>query len=178
MRFLKKLFILVVVLVLIAVGASFLLPSRYHVERSVSVNARPEALHALVADLRRWEEWTAWNKDMDPTLHRTFSGAEKGAGAQMTWKGEKSGQGLFTISSADPAKGITYDLDFENGRYKSTGAIRFEAADAATKVTWTNEGDAGANPVKRYFNLLMDKMMGPDFQKGLDRLKALAEGGK
>jgi hypothetical protein len=35
--------------------------------------------------------------------------------------------------------------------------------------------DLGANPLARYFGLWMDGMVGPDFEEGLGRLKALAE---
>ena len=47
---------------------------------------------------------------------------------------------------------------------------------AGTRVTWTNEGDMGANPVNRYFGLFMDRLVGPDFEGGLKNLKALVEG--
>lgn len=35
--------------------------------------------------------------------------------------------------------------------------------------------DLGANPLARYFGLWMDGMVGPDFEEGLGRLKALSE---
>jgi len=35
----------------------------------------------------------------------------------------------------------------------------------------------GGSPVNRYFGLLMDRMVGPDFEGGLTNLKALAEKG-
>ena len=54
--------------------------------------------------------------------------------------------------------------------------VRVSAPDGSgTRVTWTNEGDMGANPVNRYFGLMMDSMVGPDFEAGLKNLKALAE---
>ena len=45
----------------------------------------------------------------------------------------------------------------------------------ATRVTWTNNGDVGGNPVKHYLAVMMDRMVGPDFEAGLANLKALAE---
>ena len=58
----------------------------------------------------------------------------------------------------------------------SEGAIRIEAAGAgSSKVTWSNGGDLGMNPVGRYFGLFMDRMMGPDFQSGLEKLKSKVE---
>ncbi len=55
--------------------------------------------------------------------------------------------------------------------------MRLTPDGSGTRVTWTNEGDMGANPVNRYFGLMMDRMVGPDFEAGLKNLKALAERG-
>ena len=74
-----------------------------------------------------------------------------------------------------PAAGITYNLAFEQGRYISKGRIQLEAAAESVTVVWVNEGELGGNPVSRFFGLLMDKMMGPDFEHGLAGLKTLAE---
>ena len=57
------------------------------------------------------------------------------------------------------------------------GAITLEQAGDRIKVTWSNEGDLGGNPVNRYFGLMMDKMIGPDFEEGLAKLKEIAEAG-
>ena len=53
--------------------------------------------------------------------------------------------------------------------------MRLRPEGSGTRVTWTNEGDMGTNPVNRYFGLMMDSMVGPDFEAGLKNLKALAE---
>ena len=42
-------------------------------------------------------------------------------------------------------------------------------------MTWTNAGDVGTNPLKHYLAAAMDHLVGPDFQSGLENLKALAE---
>ena len=44
-----------------------------------------------------------------------------------------------------------------------------------TRVTWGFGADTGFNPVARYVGLLMDRAIGPDYEKGLARLKAKAE---
>lgn len=178
MKALKKIFLFLLVLAVLVAAVGFFLPAGYKVERSVTIKAKPEAVLAQVTDLRRWEEWSAWSKEGDPTLERTYSGSATGKDATMSWKGKKFGEGSMTITSADPVKGISYSLDFEHGRYISSGELRTEVVGEGTKVTWTNEGNAGMNPLGRYFNLLMDRMMGPDFEKGLNQLKARVEAGK
>jgi hypothetical protein len=44
-----------------------------------------------------------------------------------------------------------------------------------THLTWNFDSDMGAGPVGRWFGLTMDRMIGPDFEKGLASLKTLAE---
>jgi carbon monoxide dehydrogenase subunit G len=51
-----------------------------------------------------------------------------------------------------------------------------EAEGEGTRVTWTVEMDMGNNPVGRWMGLMMDGMVGKDFDAGLANLKAKAEG--
>jgi carbon monoxide dehydrogenase subunit G len=74
-----------------------------------------------------------------------------------------------------PNEKIVYTLHFPEFGMRSTGQLRLEPTGNATRVTWSNEGDVGANPVNRYFALMMDRMVGPDFEAGLANLKSLAE---
>jgi len=99
------------------------------------------------------------------------------AWVRLHLEGKSTGQGAIKLTHAEPDKRIFYDLDFEHGKYKSTGAIMLEAGGENTKVTWSNEGDLGANPINRYFGLMMDRMMGPDFEEGLNNLKRAVEAG-
>jgi len=57
----------------------------------------------------------------------------------------------------------------------ATGELTFAAEGNGTKVVWTMNGNAGMNPIFRWFGLFMDKMVGPDFEAGLKNLKKLAE---
>jgi carbon monoxide dehydrogenase subunit G len=44
-----------------------------------------------------------------------------------------------------------------------------------TQVTWTFETELGMNPIKRYFGLMLDRLLGADYEAGLTALKALVE---
>jgi hypothetical protein len=175
MRVLFKTLLVVVVLVIVAAVAGFFLPSSYKVERSASMKARPEAVFPYLNSLKRWEEWIAWNKKRYPDMTVTFTGPETGVGASYSWQGEEVGRGSVKITSSDPGKGIGYDLDFEEGKYVSKGNLTIASEGDGVKVTWTNEGALGNNPLNRYFGLLMDQMLGPDFETGLRNLKQRVE---
>jgi hypothetical protein len=159
---------------LVAALAGFFVPDTYRVERSVVVAAPPDRIYPLVAAPRRWPDWSIWTR-RDPAMKLQFFGPDSGAGAGWSWDSKTQGQGRMTFRSADPDKGFTYELYFPDFDSTSTGEIRFERQGESTKVTWTNAGSVGRNPLMHYMALAMDRMVGPDFEAGLANLKALAE---
>jgi len=164
-----------VVAVFLLVG--FSLPRKFHVERSVVIDAPPANVHPAVNRLKEWPTWTAWTVERFPDMKVSFSGPEEGVGARYEWEGESTGQGELEIKTSDPAKGVTYDMAFNHGAMPSTGGLTFVPEESGTKVTWFADGDLGFSPIGRYFGISMDSMMGPDFQTGLSNLKKKVEGG-
>lgn len=175
MKVLKWIGIVVGVAVALFVIVGLLLPGRYRVERSVVIDAPPETIHPTISTLKEWPTWTAWTVEKYPDMKVTFTGPESGVGAHYAWEGESTGKGKLMLTKSDPATGVEYDMDFDDGKYVSTGGIKLEPDGAATKATWWNAGELGWNPINRYFGLMMDGMMGPDFQTGLNNLKQKVE---
>ena len=174
MKLLVKLLLGLVALVVLLLVIGFFLPGSYRVERSATINAKPEKIFPLINSLKRWPDWSAWNTTRYPDMTYNYTGPETGVGAESAWTGKSSGTGKMKLTKSDPAKGIEYDLDFENGQYLSTGALSFEPAGESTKVVWTTQGDL-SGPVGHWMGLCMDRFMGPDFETGLANLKAKAE---
>jgi hypothetical protein len=104
-----------------------------------------------------------------------FEGAESGVGAVMIAEGKSSGNGIVKITRAEAGKGVWYELDFEHGTQLFQGAVTFEPVGGALKVMWHLETDLGANPLKRWGGLLLDKLMGGDMATGLANLKQKVE---
>jgi hypothetical protein len=44
---------------------------------------------------------------------------------------------------------------------------------AGTRVTWAFDTQLGLNPLMRWSGLVLDSMVGRDFEAGLDRMAAL-----
>ena len=174
MKLLRKIVVVVLLLPIALIVVSFFLPSKYHVERSEIIKAPSEAIYPWLAQLRKWPEWTVWNTSYDPSLAYTYSGPAEGTGSEMAWTA-KSGNGSLKLTAADIKTGVKYDLDFSNGKFVSSGAVSMAPAEGGTQVTFSNEGKFGLNPVRRYFGLFFDKMMGGDFQKNLRGLKEKVE---
>ena len=148
----------------------------YRVIRSAAISASPDDVFAHLADFHRWQAWSPW-EDIDPQQTRTYTGPDSGVGAHYAWSGNrKVGSGTMEIIDAQAPSTVAIDLRFIKP-FKSQAVTRFDVQPAAdgTTVTWTMEGDKTL--VTRIMGLFkpMDAMIGPDFERGLARLKAVVE---
>ncbi len=167
---------LCIVLVLLSIG--FLLPNKVHVERSLKIDAFPRTVFDQVNTLKNWEKWSPWPAS-DTLIQLTYSGPELGVGAAFSWFSKKKnvGKGSFSIISSFPNDSLTVLMDFgENGR--SSSKFVFIKQNESTIVIWNVESNLGLNPVSRWFGLFMDRMVGPDIESGLARLKGLFAGSR
>ena len=161
-------------LVLLVVAVGFFLPSAFSVQRSVEINAPAKKVYDLVVEPKRWKDWSVWTR-RDPDMRIIYSGPPFGMGAKWAWVSKSEGTGSMEFTRVEPDRSVEYLLVFPDFNMKSTGALRLEPAGNATRVTWSSTGDVGANPLKHYLAIMMDRMVGPDFEAGLANLKALAE---
>lgn len=175
MKILKRILIVIVSLVLAFLIGGFLLPSKWKVERSIVINAPAKAIYPLVANFKTgWPQWSAFDNE-DPAIQYSYSGPEEGLGATRSWISKKMGDGAQKITGADPATGVAFQLQMTQNGFLLNGRIAFEPSGTGTKVTWTDFGEVGANPLYRYMASMMDMMMGPAFDKSLAALKQKSE---
>ena len=174
MRVLKFFLYGLVALLVLIVAVGFVLPSRYHVERSLEIKAPAEKVFGLVNDPKQWATWSVWNK-RDPAMKVAYSGAPEGVGAKWAWESKTEGSGEMEFTRSEPPKLVGYKLFFPDFGTTATGTLVFVPAGDGTRITWTNDGDMGGNPLLHYMALAMDSMVGPDFEAGLWGLKARAE---
>jgi effector-binding domain-containing protein len=174
MKILKALLIIIVLCVVAAIIAGITAPSHVHVERSITIDAPFEAIYQPINDLKQWESWSPWHK-MDTTMQVTYGSISEGLGASYRWdsKNGNVGKGELTITHSSNDSICTAMNFMENGI--GTGKFSFSPAEKGIHVTWSMESDMGANPFKKLFGYLMDKMVGPVFEKGLNDLKTIAE---
>jgi uncharacterized protein YndB with AHSA1/START domain len=147
----------------------------FTVERSRTIKAPVERVYPLIVDFRQWTRWSPW-EDMDPDLHRAYGGAETGPGATYAWSGNrKAGAGTMTITGAEENSSVAIDLHFDKP-FPSDNKIVFELVPDGdtTEVTWRMVGPRPwwmrlAGPLMN-----MEKFVGRDFDKGLDRMALVA----
>jgi len=173
MKILLKTLAGLAVLVLLLVLVAFFLPRQYRIERSVVINAKPDAVLAQVAVLPAWKAWSAWH-ERDPHMKLAYSPQSTGVGAWASWESKNEGNGKMTITELSPTM-VVYHLEFPDQGFQSTGRMLLAAEAGATRLVWSDAGDLGMNPMNRWFGLFLDKLLGKDFERGLANLKKLAE---
>jgi hypothetical protein len=175
MKVLKALGILIVLGVLVIVGIAFTKPDSFEVRRQADIHAPPEKIIAALTDFHTWASWSPWQK-LDPGMKTFFTGPERGVGAQYAWEGNsKAGSGRMEITEVTPQK-VTIKLDFLKP-FEAHSFVDFllEPMGESTQVTWVMRGqNVFMSKVMQVF-MSMDKAIGPDFERGLASLKAVAE---
>jgi len=171
---------IILILVVVAIAAVLIYaatrPDSFRVERSVDIAVPPEKIHALINDLRRWRDWSPYEKK-DPAMQRTLSGPPAGVGAVYAWKGNKEvGEGRMEIIEATPPSQVRIQLDFI-AQFQAHNIAEFslQPQGTTTRVTWALSGPSPfiSKLIGVFMN--MDKMIGGDFETGLAQLKTLAE---
>lgn len=174
MDILKKVLLFLLGLIILMAIATIFLPTKSHVERSLTINAPASNVYTQVANLKNWEKWSPWNK-ADPGMKLTYSSNNPvGKGAHYSWVGtnDQSGKGKLTIVEAAPNQSLKTKLDFE-GMGTSYGTWKFEPSGNGTKVTWGLDSEMSG--FSKWFGLMMDSMVGGQFEEGLAGIKDLAE---
>ena len=147
----------------------------FAVSRSTTVIADPARVHGLINSFHEWTAWSPW-EDVDPALRREYTGPERGVGAGYAWSGNrKAGQGAMEITSSNPEE-VGVRVQFLKP-FKATHqfSITLTPAVDGTDVTWLMTGEQRG--LMGLFGKVvpMDRLVGKDFEKGLTRLKAVAE---
>lgn len=172
---------MIYVIAFIALGGCLLAfvatrPDTFRVERTTVIEAPPEHIFPFIEDFRKYDLWSPYEQ-YDPSMSRTYSGADRGKGAVYEWDGNrKAGKGRMEIAHTSPPLMAVIRLDFVRP-FETQNIVEFtlRREGYSTRVSWAMRG---ANPylVKLIRPVLnMDRLVGRDFEAGLASLKSLAE---
>jgi Polyketide cyclase / dehydrase and lipid transport len=149
----------------------------YTVERKIRIDAPASVVYERIVDFHRWPTWSPY-EELDPDMNRTYVGAESGVGAVYEWSGNlKAGPGRMEIVDAlDDERVVIDQRNLKPFRSESSTSFALDDSGDGTAVTWSMTGPATL--MTRIMGIFksMDRMVGPLFEKGLERLKADAEG--
>jgi hypothetical protein len=150
------------------------LPEKWHVEKSISVNASPSKIYNLTTDFKNWSKWSPWY-NLDPNAKWVFSDSTIGVGAWFSWESEQRnvGKGRLEMISAIENQSNQYQQEIDGMGASIGGFILTPEGDNTTKVTWTLDGENKG--MAKWFGLLMGFFVGSDYEKGLANIKQVAE---
>ncbi len=154
---------------------SFFLPAEKYLERKLEINAPAKKVYELISDFSNYKSWNPWSKT-EPDAHGEMSGTPGKTGHKWLWDGKKIGRGYLKIKELVPGEKVISDLIFEKPRkMESLDIWKFESiSKEKTMVYWGHRAFL-SYPMGRIFGLMLDKMLGKDFEQGLKNLKELSE---
>ena len=148
----------------------------YVVERKKSIDASPSEVFTHVVDLREWDNWSPWAA-MDPEMDKTYGGEQGAVGSTYGWSGNrKVGQGQMTVTEVETPSRVAINLEFlKPFKSQSVTEMLVSASGDGSEVTWRMTGQHTMMTKVMGIFRSMDKMVGPDFEKGLTTLKQVVE---
>lgn len=151
-------------------------PNDFRYEKSAAMNATPAAIHAVVNDLRQWNNWSPWAK-LDPNCKNTIEGSGIGVGSKFSWDGDKKvGAGEMTVLESRSDELVRMRLEFFRP-FKGVNTVdfAFKPQDDQTLVTWAMYGPNTLPGKIMSLFINCEKMMDKSFAEGLANLKSIVE---
>lgn len=178
MRALKIIGLILVGMIAILLIAGLFIDGNYALEREVTINKPRQEVFDYVKFLKNQNNFSVWAM-ADPGMKQEFTGEDGTIGCSSSWESENPdvGQGKQTIVQMAEGQRIDYEFHFiepfesTDYAYMTTEAV----SDNQTIVKWGFRGE-----MKYPMNLMMltmdlEKMLAPDLEKGLGKLKTILE---
>lgn len=171
MKILKRILLLFLILIVLLFLIGFFLPKKSVITRSAIIEGTQKQTFEQINDFKNWDHWSKWNR-IDTTMQKIYSTPSSGANATYNWESTNSnlGKGNMKIiySTMDS---IQLEMNFMEGGVAYTKFILEKVDDKKTKVIWSMSSDL-ENPMERWFGLMMNKMVGKDFETSLAQLNS------
>jgi len=177
MRIIKKILIAIVVLIVLLLVTALFVKKDFSTEKEVLINKPKQEVFAYVKHLKNQHDYGVWSKK-DPDMKETFTGTDGTEGFVSAWEGNSEvGKGEQKIVKIAEGQRVDFELHFIKPFESTSPAymITEEVSPTQTKVKWGVSGKMiyPLNIMNLFFS--SDKLIGNDFQTGLDNMKALLE---
>jgi uncharacterized protein YndB with AHSA1/START domain len=178
MKILKGILFALLILIALPLIVALLVKKDYAVEREITIEAPKEMVFDYLRYLKNQDNFSVWS-EIDPDMRKTFSGTDGTVGFVSAWESDDKnvGKGEQEIMKITEGERIDYELRFY---------VPFETTDQAYMTTQNIDG--GQTLVRWGFNgkfdypmnifllvMDMDRMLGPDLESGLIKLKDIME---
>ncbi len=176
MRILKILGLLILGLIALVLIVGLIMPKDYEVSRDIVIEAPASFVFKHVSSLKAANEWAPWG-DKDPDQVVTYEGEDGAVGSTQHWSGnDEVGEGIQTITAVEENRRVDSHLKFIlPWESESEAYITLDSVETGTKVTWGFKGTTPFPMNAMGLFVSMDKMMGGEFEKGMNRLKEMVD---
>ncbi|PZF73279.1 SRPBCC family protein [Taibaiella soli] len=175
-KFLKVLLILIVIVIVIVGILAAIAPKTILVQRSTTIKGSKSAVFAQMTHFKNWPNWSPWY-EMDTAVQMTYFGNDGEVGSGYHWVGDpkKSGEGEITNQNLN-GDSMQFSLKFiKPFKSEATGYLVATDSGGMTNATWIFIMD-NSFPHSIFSSIFsMDKMLGKDFEHGLDKMKQYVE---
>lgn len=150
----------------------------FAIEKQIEINKPKQEVYNYVVLLKNQNNFSKW-ATTDPAMETTFSGVDGTVGFVSAWKSENKnvGSGEQEITKIDPGKRIDYELRFKEPMEDTNMAHMTldSIGENKTLVKWGFEGVMKYPTNITLLFLDFDKLIGGDFEFGLNKLKEILE---
>lgn len=169
MKFLKYIFLfLLIIVVLISVYLGTL-DGKYDIRRTRNIMADPAVVYNDLNDYKNWQDWGPWF-EQDSTLEVHYDTITIGEKAAYSWTSDKEGGGKMRTLKVDPHKRLDQEIIFDTpfGEMKSEVYWILEKTETGTDLTWGIKGELPF--LSRFMVESMVEQMGSMQERGLELL--------
>lgn len=175
MKAVKIIIGIVVVLIAAVVIMGLIAPRETEVSRTITIDAPRDFTFEHVNSLADMNQWSPW-MELDPNMSDSIEGEDGAVGAIHHWSGNedvgKGSQEIIAITEDRIDTKVRFLEPFES---EADASVTVTGDDKTSQVTWTFHGDSPFPMNAMNLFMDMDKMLGPDYEKGLNSLKTLVE---
>jgi uncharacterized membrane protein len=175
MRIIKKILLIIVAIIALFLIVALFVSKDYKVEKSITINKPKTEIFNYIKSLKNQDNFSKW-ASLDPSMNKSYTGTDSTVGFTSHWEGnDKVGKGEQEIKKITEGQRMDFELRFEKPMkdvaqaYMTTDSV----APNQTLVKWGLTGHM-TYPMN-IMGLVMDKMVGGDFETGLTNLKVLME---
>ena len=171
MKILKVVGIILALIIVLVVILIIALPTKYNLERSVTIDAPKNIVFKQVVEFKNFIKWSPWSK-LDPDMTYEISDIDGEVGAVYSWSGNDSVGTASLTNVAITEDRIDQKLDFTAPwEAHDLSYFLFKDTPDGIEVTWGMDGN-----LVRPMNLMglfmnMEDMIGPSYEEGLENLK-------
>jgi hypothetical protein len=178
MKWIKRLFLLILSVVVMILIFGLFAPRKFNVERSIQISQPKDSVYQYLKFLKNQDQFSVWSRQ-DPKMKKTYTGQDGIVGFVSTWesKDKNVGTGSMELIKLTPGERIDMHIRFkvpfenEDDAYFETSSINEEN----TRVIWGFKGNTPYPWNALAYLLNFDDMIGKDLDGGLKKLKSVLE---